>query len=129
MGHAVAQHQIILQRVAAQVEVAVLHTEIISAVGLVLDGKWRCNSRIEHIEGLQAHLYVAGVYPGVLALTLQNCTGNLYYVFAAQSLHLSIELRRGRLVDYNLCYTVTVPQVDEAHTAQGEVRRMCVSYT
>ena len=117
VSHTVTQHQILLQWIAAQVEIAVLHTQVITAVGLVLNGERRSGSRIEHVKGVETHLDVTGIDSGVFALTLQNCTRNLYYVFAAQFLHLSIELCRSRFVDDNLCDTVTVPEVDEAHTA------------
>ena len=117
VGHAVTQHKVLFQRIAAQIEVAVLHPQVIAAVRLILDGKRRRGSRIEHVEGLQTYLHVARIHPGIPALTLLDSARNLYYIFAAQLLHLLVQLPGDRLVYYDLCDTVTVPQVDEAHAA------------
>ena len=84
MSHPVAQFQCPAQRVAPQIEVTVLCTQILSAIGIVLYCKRRRNRAVENLYGRKFYLYLSGWNLAVLALALRHNTGGLYYIFPSQ---------------------------------------------
>ena len=61
-SHPVTHHEVVLHGVAADVEVAVLHAEVVAAVALVLDGEGRRFGLIEDCEGSHLYLYFSRWY-------------------------------------------------------------------
>ena len=45
---------------AAQVEVAIFHAEVIASVGLVFDGERRHFGAVQHVHFSDCYLYIAG---------------------------------------------------------------------
>ena len=62
-----AQFQVLADTLAAQVKIAVFHTQVITAVGIVLDGKGRRIGRIDDIKTVNQNLYITCGNLGVLA--------------------------------------------------------------
>ena len=68
-----AEDDILLYRMAAQVEVAVLHAQVVAAVGIVFDGEGRHFGGVEYLHGRHLDLDVAGGAVGVLLLRSRTC--------------------------------------------------------
>ena len=117
-SHAVAHLEVAAHGVAAYVEVAVLHAEVVAAVALVLDGEGRHFGLVEDVEGSNLNLNLSGRYFGVLRAALDNLAGNLYHVFAPQLASLLAEGGVGLHVESQLRDAVAVAQVDESHAAE-----------
>ena len=116
-GHAVAQLEILAHGGAANVEVAVFHADVVSAVGIVFDGERGGETRREHRERGDDYLDVARVHIRVFALPLAHTALDLNAVFAAQLVGLFTECPVVGFVEHELCDAVTVAQVDERHAA------------
>ena len=78
------QLQILANSRTAQVEITIFHTNIITAIGIVLNSERRCGTLREHLQTLYQNLDVASIHLWVLALTLAYHTLYLDAVFASQ---------------------------------------------
>ena len=116
--HLVTQDHVALQRRAAQIEVAVLHAQIVAAVRHLLDGEGRGLRLVQDAELRRGHLDVARGHLGILRRTLDHPPGDLKHVLAAQTGRRLPRLGRGALLDDDLRDAVAVAQVDEGHGAQ-----------
>ena len=116
-GHLVTQLQVSSHALAAQVQITVLHTDVVAAVGLVLDGERRRQAFAQDVQILGQNLDVARGHLRVLALTLADGAFHLHAELAAEAVGLGTELGIGRLVEYNLCDTIAVANVDKRHAA------------
>ena len=85
-GHFVSQLQVLPDAGTTQIQVAILHSQVIAAIRLVLNGKRRCYSRIKHVEFRHVNLYLAGRQLGVFRLTLNHLTGYLQHELASQAI-------------------------------------------
>lgn len=74
VGDLLAQQEGVLDRVAADVEVAVDHADVLVRVGLILDEERRRLGRGEDLEDLDVDLNGAGVALLVLVGTLHDGT-------------------------------------------------------
>ena len=115
LGHLVAQDEVALQRRTAQVEVAVLHPQVVTAVRDLLDGEGRGQRLVEDVDLLGRHLDVARRHLGVLRRTLDDAARDLDDELASQTGGRLACLGRGVLLDDNLRDAVAVAQVDEGH--------------
>ena len=118
VADAVPQLQGLLKRVAPKVEVAVLGTEILAAVGVVLDGEGRSEAGVEDVYGVELYLNVARGHFGILAGTLHHGADCLDHELAAEAVRRIHELCRGVRLNHQLRDAVAVAKVDEGHTAQ-----------
>ena len=84
-AHLVTQFQILAHCFAAQVEVTILHSYVVAAIGIVFDGKRRYIALIKDIELLCDDFDIAGGKVFVLARTLFHLSFHLYHILSAQT--------------------------------------------
>ena len=113
-----AQDEVALQGRAAQVEVAVLHPQVIAAVRHLFDGEGRGLRLVEDGDLLGRHLDVARGHLGVLRRTFDYPARDLDDELAAQSGRSLAGRSRRVLLDDNLGDAVAVAQVDEGHRTE-----------
>ena len=113
-----AEEQIALDRAAAQVEVAVLHAQVVAAVGVVLDGEWRGVGRVEDVEFIHLDFDLAGGDLQVLGLALADGADGLDDELAAELPGLATEVGVGVHVEGELRDAVAVAQVHEGEAAE-----------
>ena len=116
-GHPVAQLQVLAHGRTAQVQVAVLHADVVAAVGLILDGEGGREALAEHVQLRYQYLDVARGHLRVLRLALAHLAHGLYAELASQLVRTLTERSVLRLVEHQLCNTIAVAQVDERHAA------------
>ena len=115
--HAVAQLQILAHGRTAQVEVAVLHTDVVAAVGVVLDSERRCCALRKDVQFGSDDFNVAGRKVGVLAFALVHNACHLNAVFASELACTCAKLAVVRVVEDKLCDAIAVAQVNKCHSA------------
>ena len=118
MCNLVTQHQRVLQRIAAQVQVPVFHADILSAVALVFDGEGRGDALVEDVDGVHLDFDVARIHLRVLALALQDFAGSLDDEFPSQRSGGFHQLGGGVGLHHQLRDAIAVAQVDEGHSSQ-----------
>ena len=118
MCNLVTQHQRVLQRIAAQVQVPVFHADILSAVALVFDGEGRGDALVEDVDGVHLDFDVARIHLRVLALALQDFAGSLDDKFPSQRSGGFHQLGGGVGLHHQLRDAIAVAQVDEGHSSQ-----------
>ena len=107
-----------LKRVSAKVEVAILRSEFLSSIALILDCERRCIGLVEDLDLSDAYLDVTCRHLRILALTLDNLTGYLKYPFASKACRHILKFLCSMSIDNKLSDTITVSQINESHTAQ-----------
>ena len=112
-----AQFQILAHHGTAKIQIAILHTDVIATVCIVLNGERRCGARREDVEFLYDNLYVASRKIGVLTLTLVYCALYLNAEFASELRSASTQFAVVRIVKDQLCDTITVAQVGKNHAS------------
>ena len=112
-----AQLEVLSHACAAQVEITVFHPQVVAAVGIVLYGERWCERRAEHVEFLGHNLNVAGRHLVVLALALADRALDLNAIFTSKGVGLLKERLVHGFVESQLCYSVTVAEVDESHSS------------
>ncbi len=116
-GDPVAQAQVSLHRLAAQVEHAVLQPGVLGEVVVVqLEGRRR--RRIEHLDLVRQHLHLAGAQGGI-GRTLGPAPDQArdpQHVLASRAIGGRERRRPVRIADH-LRQPVAVAQVDEDHAA------------
>ena len=118
LGHLVAQDQVALQGRSAQVEVAVLHAQVVAAVGVLLNGERRGLRLVEHLDALGDDFDVARGHLRVLGFALHDASRNAEHPFAAHAGGRLAHLGGRMLLDGDLRQTVAVAQVNEGHGAE-----------
>ena len=113
-----AQDQVALQGRTPQVEVAVFHAQVVTAVRDLLDGEGRDLGFVEHRDAAGRDFDVARGHLGVLRLALDDLALDLDDPFAAQAGGRLAGFGGGVLLDDDLRQAVTVAQVDEGHGAE-----------
>ena len=72
-----AQFQVLTNAGTTQVQIAILHADIIATIGIVLNGKGRRLTLAQHIQFSAQNLDITRVHLGVLRLTLADDTSGL----------------------------------------------------
>ena len=83
-----AQFQILAYAGTAQIEVTILHTDIVTTIRIVFDGKGRCQALAQHIQLVSQNLDVACRHLRVLRLALADNTLYLYTPLTTQTISL-----------------------------------------
>ena len=109
------QFQVLSHHLASQVEVSVLHAQVISAVGMVLNGERRCETWAENIQLMGNNLDVSGGHLVVFALSLRHSTLYLNTVFSTQLVGLFAQLCVISLIKNQLGDAISVAKVHEGH--------------
>ena len=77
------QHQVLLNRFPSQVEVPVFHAQIISAIGVVFDGKRRSFTRVEDVQCRDFDFNITRAHLSILGLTNEHFSGHLDNEFSS----------------------------------------------
>ena len=118
VGNVVAQLEGPLQRGASEVQVAVLCTQVLAAVAVLLDGERRGHRPVEYFYGLEGYLDVARRDLAVLVLPFHYGAGGLYHKLPAQRGCAFLESGVCRALDHELGDSIAVAQVNECHSSQ-----------
>ena len=110
------QLQILAHAGTTQVQVAVLHPQVIPAICLIFDGEGRRNSRIEDIQFGNNQFDIARRQMRVLARALAHRARYLYHIFAPQLIRLFAEFSIILLIENKLGDAVAVAQIYERHS-------------
>ena len=116
-GHTVTQFKILSHNSTAQVKISVFHADIISTVSIIFNSEWRCKALAQHVELFGKNFNIASRHFSILRLALADFTRHLYAPFASHAVGLFAECGISRLIEYQLCDSVAVAQVNECHTA------------
>ena len=112
-----AQLKVLAHGFTTQVEIAVLHAQVVAAVGVVLNRKGRHLRGVEYGKLTDDNLDVAGSYFGVLTGAFAHGAHNLNDVFASQFVGLMTKFGIVLLVKHELRNAIAVAQVYKRHTA------------
>src|SRR5690606_24046186 len=83
-GHVMAENKFVLYRVSPDVKVAVLHTDILATIRIVLYGKRRERGCIQNVQVTYQDLNISGGNVLVLGFSFDNRSRNLYHKFPAE---------------------------------------------
>ena len=112
-----AQFQVFPHAWSSQVKIAVFHANIVTAIGVIFDGKRRSGTLAEHIEFCNEYLDVASGQIGILALPFAHFTLNLHTVFTAKLVGCGAKFCIAFFIEHKLCDTITVAEVNKCHTS------------
>ena len=114
----VAQFQVLADAVAAQVQVAVLHPQLVAPVAMVLDRERRGLGRVQDIDFIGNDFNVPGRNLAVLVASFGHLAFDLHHEFTAQGTGFGAQVGIGFHIEYDLGDAVAVPQVHEGHASQ-----------
>ena len=86
------QFQVLANSIAAKVEVAVFHADVIATISLVFNGEWRRHTLAENVQLGSHNLNVASRHLGVLRLALTHSTLHLNTVLTTKFVSAFCEL-------------------------------------
>ena len=112
-----AQLEVLAHGIAAQVEIAVFHTDIITAVGIVLDGEGRRDAFAQNIELRRYYLDITSGQVLVLAFALVDGSFHLYAEFTSEMVGTVAQFLIDSIIEHQLCDAISVAQVNECHSA------------
>ena len=106
------QFQVCTNILTAQIQIAVFHAQVVTAISVRFDGKWWNKRFVENRHFADNNFDIASWYFFVLGVALIN--GNCYLndIFASQFVSLCTEFRICFFVEYELCYAIAVTQID-----------------
>ena len=115
-GHTVAQLQVLTNAGTTQVQITILHTDIVTAISIILYRERRSQTLTQHIQFLSDNLNIARRDILILTLTLVNRTLYLNAPLTSQLVGTFTKRSILRLVENQLCNTIAVTQVNKRHT-------------
>ena len=110
------QFQILTDSRTTKVEITIFHTDIITAIRIILNGEWRCQTLAEDIQFFHQNLDITCRHLRVLALTLTHLTFDLNTELTAQFVGAFTELCIVSLIENELRQSITIAKVDEGHS-------------
>ena len=116
-SHAMTQLQVLPHYGTPKVQVAILHSQVIASVSIVLDCEWRSERRTQHIKLRSNDFDVTGRHLGVLTLPLTDLTLHLDAIFTSKTIGGITECLICRFVENQLRDTIAVAQIDEGHAS------------
>ena len=118
MGDTVTEHECLLERSAAKVEITVFHPEVIPAVRLVFDREGRGDGFIEDRNAGNLDFDLSGRHFEVFALALNDFTCRLDDKLASEGGRRFDKISRSVRLDDKLCDAVAVAEIDKGHTSE-----------
>ena len=103
---------------ATEVQIAVFHPQVVTAVGLVLNGEGRSHGLVQNVDGRHLDLDVAGGNLIVLGRALDDFADGLDHEFTAEGGRGLHQVGGSIGLDDELRDAIAVPEVDERHAAQ-----------
>ena len=116
-GHAVTQLQVLADRLAAEIQIAVFHAEVVAAVRIVFYRERRCQGWAEHFQLFGDDFDVTCRNLAVLALPFADSPLHLNAVFASQLVGFSTECGVICLIENQLRNAIAVAEVKESHAS------------
>ena len=113
-----ADSQGLLERAAAEIQVAVLCTDILTAVAFVFDGERWGHGLVQYVYASDLDLDVAGRHLGVLALAFDHFSDGLDDIFSAEGGGGCNQLWVGVSLNDELGDAIAVAQVYECHSSE-----------
>ncbi len=113
-----AQLQILAYGITSKIEIAILHTDIVPAIALVLNCEGRCETLVQHIKLGYVNLYLTCWQIYILAIAFCHHTGGLHNVLTTQLLSLLLQPSRTVLIKGQLSNTIAVAQIDKSQRSQ-----------
>ena len=110
------QLEVLANARTTQIQITILHTNIIATVGIVLNGEGRGLTLAEYVQLLSQYLNVTRRHLGILSLSLTNSTFDLNAPLTSQTIGFFAQFSVLRLVEHQLGDAITVAQVDKRHT-------------
>ena len=126
-----AQLEVFAHGSAAQVEVAVFHTEVVATIGVVLDCERRHFALVEQRHAVNDYLNFAGGHVRVLARPFRHLSRHLDYEFPAEVVGSLAQLGVNLVVEHQLGDAVSVAKVDKSHATHfsGALHPSCQSHS
>ena len=115
--HLMAQFKIFADGISPQIKVAVLHAQIVAAIGIVFNRKRRHLAFVQHCEAIHYYLDVAGRHIRIFIGTLRNDAFCLYDVFAPKVIGRFTKLGVCLIVENKLRNAITVAKIDKSHAS------------
>ena len=113
-----SQFEIFTHHRASQIQIAILHTDIITAIALLLNRKRRSKRLIDDIELLHYNLNITRREVLVFRITLSHHTCSLNDIFASKSGSSLLELIARLLIESKLSDTISVTQIYKRQGAE-----------
>ena len=113
-----AEHEVALNGLAAQVEVAELHAQIVATIGVIFNSKRRGLAGIQDVESGNFDFDVPGGHLGVFGFADFDKTCRLDDEFPAEFPSAQTERLIRIHIEGQLGQAVTVSDVDKGHSAQ-----------
>ena len=107
----ITQFEVTTNGVAAQVEVAIAHPQVVTAVGIILDGEGRHGRFVQDLEIRHGDLDISRLDVGIFIAALDHGARHLNDELAAQ--RTFIQTGTQFLAEYQLGDAVAIPQVDK----------------
>ena len=117
-SHLVAHLQIAAHRIATDIQIAVLHAEVVAAIALVLNGEGGRLGLVEDRQFGDLNLDVTCRNLVILRTALDDLAGHLQHIFAAQFAGSLAEVGVGFHIESQLRDAIAVAQVDKSHAAE-----------
>ena len=116
-SHLVAQFKVLAHCTATQVEITILHPNVISTVRIVLDGKGRSQCSIEHVQFADNNLNFTRRQIRILTETFIDRSFNLNDKFSSQAIGLFTQRGIYLFIEDQLSQAIAVAQVYEGHAS------------
>ena len=125
-----AQLEVAAHGIAAQVQIAVFHSQVVATVGVVLDGERRRDALAQDVEFVGNDLDVTRGDVGVLARALGHGALDLDDKFTSQVVGLLAQVSVYLIVKHDLGDAIAVTQVNKGHAAHlaGALYPTCQSH-
>ena len=117
-GQLVTKLQILANHGTTQIEITILHTQVITTIGLVLDGKWRNLRSRNHVQLLGHDLDITSRYILVFTFTFTYNADHLDNILTSQVCGFVTKSSIGlTLVKDELSDAITITYINECEAA------------
>ena len=114
--HFVTKFEVSTHRVTTEVEVAILHTDVVATISFVLDSERRSSRHIEHSHLIYNDFDVASSHFIIFSRAFSHSTTHLEHIFATKVVSTFTEFGIHFVIKYKLSKTIAVAEVDKSHT-------------
>ena len=116
-SHFMAQLKILSHSSTAQIQVAVNHAQVITAVGVILNSEWGSERFVQYVKLVSKNLNIARRNILIRVTTLRNHPLNLNHKLTAKLVSLGAQFCVSVLAEHKLSNAVAVTQVHKGHSA------------
>jgi len=112
------EYDIVFDTVPAKIEIAVFHPQLLSAIGILLDSKWRYLTAIENLHLPDLDLDLSCRNFKVLVASLPNLSKGLDDIFPSKLSRLTAECSVSLHIEHELCNAVPVAEIHKCHSSK-----------